>query len=132
MMKIECTVFKVPTTHDVLTALFHPYHPKSHLDLVNLALLTLQLVLFAFLPRTTAHAFFLLYFAFWRLSYDLGLGYVLTKQSKRQWIVKEIQRRGWLSSTSRPGVRNWIREQLRWKMGSDYSFDVRSMLLSRL
>lgn len=29
-------VFRVPTTHDVLTALFHPAYPKSHLDILNL------------------------------------------------------------------------------------------------
>ncbi|MEQ6329257.1 hypothetical protein VLF92_13170, partial [Pseudomonas chengduensis] len=40
------TVFRVPTTHDVVTALLHPSHPKSHLDILNLALLGLQLVLF--------------------------------------------------------------------------------------
>lgn len=65
----------------------------------------------------------MLYFAFWRAAYDLGLGWVLTKQSKRKWIVKEVQRRGWLDEQCRPAVRNWIRQQLQGKMGKDYSFD---------
>ncbi|KAJ6554459.1 phosphatidylethanolamine N-methyltransferase [Mycena capillaripes] len=115
-------VFRVPTTHDVLT-LFDPSYPKSHLDLLNLALLGLQLVLFAVLPRNVARFFFLFYFAFWRGAYDAGLGWVLTKQSKKKWIVREVQKLGWLDPNRRPAVRNWIKAQLVGKMGKDYSFD---------
>ncbi|ETW80028.1 hypothetical protein HETIRDRAFT_477618 [Heterobasidion irregulare TC 32-1] len=116
-------VFRVPTTHDVVTALLHPAHPKSHLDILNIALLALQLVLFATLPRTPRKIFFFFYFAFWRSAYDAGLGYVLTKQSKKKWIVREVQRLGWLDEERRPEVRNWIKNQLVGKMGKDYSFD---------
>ena len=56
--------------------------------------------------------------------YDLGLGWVLTKQSKKKWIVREVQRLGWLDGDRRPRVRKWIREQLVGKMGKDYEFDV--------
>ena len=121
---ILASVFRVPTTHDVLT-LFHPSYPKSHIDLLNLALLGLQLVLFCLLPRSTAQKFFFIYFAFWRAAYDVGLGWVLTKQSKKKWIVKEVQRLGWLDEQRKPEVRAWIRRQLAGKMGKDYSFDVR-------
>lgn len=117
-------VFRVPTTHDVLTALFHPSYPKSHFDLLNLGLLALQLLLFFYLPRSISRPFFLCYFAFWRAAYDAGLGWVLTKQSKKRWIVREVVRRGWLDEKRRPAVRNWIRAQLIGKMGQDYSFDV--------
>ncbi|KAF8890763.1 phosphatidylethanolamine N-methyltransferase [Infundibulicybe gibba] len=116
-------VFRVPTTHDVLTTLFHPEYPKSHLDLLNLALLGFQILLFFFLPKSIRSLFFLFYFAFWRSAYDAGLGWVLTKQSKKKWIVREVQRLGWLDETRCPGVRNWIRDQLAGKMGKDYSFD---------
>ncbi|GLB44428.1 putative catalyzes the first step of the methylation pathway of phosphatidylcholine biosynthesis, the SAM-dependent methylation of phosphatidylethanolamine (PE) to phosphatidylmonomethylethanolamine (PMME) [Lyophyllum shimeji] len=116
-------VFRVPTTHDVLTTLFHPGYPKSHLDLLNLGLLGTQLVIFLLLPRHAAQVFFFIYFAFWRAAYDAGLGWVLTKQSKKKWIVREVQRLGWLDADRRPAVRNWIREQLQGKMGKDYSFD---------
>lgn len=117
-------VFRVPTTHDVLTTLFHPGYPKSHLDLLNLGLLGLQLALYFFLSRKAAQIFFFLYFAFWRAAYDAGLGWVLTKQSKKKWIVREVQRLGWLDTKRRPAVRNWIKQQLVGKMGRDYSFDV--------
>ncbi len=117
-------MFRVPTTHDVLT-LFHPGYPKSHIDLFNLALLGLQLVLFFTLSRSAARIFFLFYFAFWRTAYDVGLAWVLTKQSKRKWIVREIQRLGWLDEKRKPEMRQWIKKQLTGKMGKDYSFDVR-------
>ena len=116
-------MFRVPTTHDVLRALFHPAYPKSHLDVINLTLLGLQLYLFYLLPRQWSRIFFLFYFAFWRAAYDAGLGWVLTKQSKKKWIVREVQRLGWLDENRRPRVRNWIRDQLAVKMGKDYSFD---------
>ncbi|KXN92537.1 Phosphatidylethanolamine N-methyltransferase [Leucoagaricus sp. SymC.cos] len=116
-------VFRVPTTHDVLTTLFHPGYPKSHFDLLNLGLLALQIALYFVLPRKSAQILFFLYFAFWRAAYDAGLGWVLTKQSKMKWIVRKVQRFGWLDAQKRPGVRNWIKKQLVGKMGSDYSFD---------
>ena len=117
-------VFRVPTTHDVLTTLFHPGYPKSHLDMLNLGSLALQILLFLSLPRNTARVLFFFYFIFWRSAYDAGLGYVLTKQSKKKWIVKELQRLGWLDEQRCPRARNWIRDQLAGKMGKDYSFDV--------
>ena len=127
-MYLAFVVFRVPTTHDVLTTLFHPGYPKSHLDLLNLTLLAFQILLFAFLPRKMSQAFFFVYFAFWRGMYDLGLGWVLTKQSKKKWIVREVQRLGWLDSERRPRVRKWIKEQLVGKMGKDYDFDVSYVL----
>lgn len=81
------------------------------------------------MSRSTAKIFFFFYFVFWRLAYDVGLGWVLTKQSKKKWIVREVQRLGWLDESRMPAVRNWIREQLAGKMGKDYSFDVRGTLV---
>jgi phosphatidylethanolamine N-methyltransferase len=125
-------VFRVPTTHDVMTTLFHPGYHKSHFDLLNLGSLGLQLVLFFFLSRRSAQIFFFFYFAFWRAAYDGGLGWVLTKQSKKRWIVRVVQRLGWLDPQRRPMVRNWIKKQLVGKMGKDYFFDVRGFTPSQL
>jgi phosphatidylethanolamine N-methyltransferase len=102
----------------------NPNYPKSDFDILNLGLLGLQLVLYLLFSRRTAQLFFLFYFAFWRTAYDAGLGWVLTKQSKKKWIVKEVRRLGWLDEKRRPTVRSWIRKQLVGKMGNDYSFDV--------
>lgn len=121
---LAITVFRVPTTHDVLTSLFHPLRPKSHMDILNLALLGLQLIIFSACPTWFTRPFFFVYFAFWRAAYDAGLGWVLTKQSKRKWIVKEVQKRGWFDEEKRPNMRAWIKRELSMKMGDDYSFDV--------
>lgn len=128
---LYCLVFRVPTTHDVLTTLFHPGYRKSHLDLLNLALLGFQILLFLTLSRKACQIFFFFYFAFWRAAYDAGLGWVLTKQSKKKWIVREIQRLGWLDEERKPTVRNWIKKQLVDKMGKDYTFDVSLCLRER-
>ncbi len=118
-------VFRVPTTHDVITTLLNPKYPKSDFDILNLGLLGLQIAFYLLSSRRTAQIFFFVYFVFWRTAYDAGLGWVLTKQSKKKWIVKEVQRLGWLDSVRRPEMRTWIRKQLVGKMGRDYSFDVR-------
>lgn len=137
----------MPTTHDVLT-LFNPAYPKSHFDILSLFLLGSQLaIFFTFVyqnqqhlnvlsssstnsiqsPRSplkySAQAFFLAYFVFWRLAYNLGLGIVLTKQSKKRFLVRYVKQQGWLDSSRRPKVREWIKKQLSGKMGKDYAFD---------
>lgn len=93
---------------------------------MNLALLISQIVLFLLWPRSLSRRFFFVSFVFWRAAYNAGLGWILTKQSKRKWIVREVHKRGWLDDSKRPEVRAWIREQLSVKMGRDYDFDVSS------
>ena len=39
LTRVSLSVFRVPTTHDVITALFHSSYPKSHIDILNLGLL---------------------------------------------------------------------------------------------
>lgn len=114
----------MPTTHDVLT-LFHPGYPKSHFDILNLVLLGSQVAAFFYLPTKVSQWLFFVSFVLWRAAYNAGLGWVLTKQSKRRWIVREVQKRGWLDGERRPLVRAWIRRQISGKMGQDYEFDVR-------
>ncbi|BGP03328.1 Phosphatidylethanolamine N-methyltransferase [Rhodotorula toruloides] len=117
-------LFKIPQTHNVLSGLFDPRLPKSDIDLLTLFLLGMQVVLFAWFSRTSSRIFFGLYFAFWRLAYDAGLGYVLTKQSKIRWIVKTVQRHGWFDDKRRPAIARWVRSELKKKMGKDYDFDA--------
>ena len=123
-INVSLIVFRVPTMHNVFTTLFHPAYPKSHLDILNLSLLGSQLVLFYLLLWSASKVFFFFYFTFWQTMYDVGLGWVLMKQSKRKWIIQEIQQLGWLDQNQKPAIRNRIRAQLTIKMGKDYSFDV--------
>lgn len=92
---------------------------------MTLFLLGSQLVLFVVLSRPVARVFFGFYFAFWRLAYDAGLGYVLRRQSEQRWIVKTVQREGWFDLKRRPAAAKWVRSELKKKMGRDYDFEVR-------
>ncbi|GAA5987888.1 hypothetical protein JCM11641_003523, partial [Rhodosporidiobolus odoratus] len=117
------TVFSIPETHNMLSSLFDPRFPKSNIDLLTLGLLATQVFLFFILPRASAKWFFGLSFAFWRLAYDAGLGYVLRKQSETRWIVKAASKYGWFDPERRPAVSTWARRELQKKMGRDYSFE---------
>ncbi|KAM0786071.1 hypothetical protein ACM66B_006882 [Microbotryomycetes sp. NB124-2] len=118
------TVFPIPQTHDMLSSLFDPRLPKSHIDILTLALLGLQVVLFATLPVAISRWFFLVYFAMWRLAYNAGLGYVLRRQSEHRWIVRTVERKGCMDKARRPRVHNWIAGELKAKMGKDYDFEA--------
>lgn len=109
----------------MLSSLFDPRLPKSTIDILTLSLLALQVGLFIVLPLSTARVFFGCYFACWRLAYNAGLGIVLRKQSETKWIVKTVEREGWMDAERRPLVNKWIKGELKAKMGRDYDFDVR-------
>lgn len=121
------TIFKIPQTHDMLSSLFDPRLPKSHIDILTLTLLSLQLVLFCTLSTSNARMFFLFYFACWRLAYNAGLGVVLKKQSEEKWIVKTVAKHGWMDGERRPKIKKWIKGELMAKMGKDYDFEVCSL-----
>lgn len=116
--------FSIPQTHNVLSGLFDPRLPKSHIDWITLFLLATQCLLFILLDRRTSRWFFLGYFALWRLSYNLGLGLVLRAQSETRWIVRTVSSAGWFDLERRPRIARWIRHQLVQKMGDDYSFET--------
>lgn len=117
-------MFKIPQTHDMLSSLFDPRLPKSHIDILTLSLLALQVVLFVSLPLSVSRYFFMVYFAMWRLAYNAGLGYVLRQQSETKWIVRTVVRQGWMDEERRPKVYKWITSELSAKMGKDYDFKV--------
>lgn len=114
----------------MLTGCFCIDATLQNIDILTLFLLGTQIVLFLTLSRSTARWFFGLYFAFWRLAYDAGLGYVLRKQSETRWIVKNVARHGWFDRERQPATANWVRNELKKKMGSDYDFEVRPNPLS--
>ena len=118
-------VFRIPQTHNVLSGLFDPRLPKSTFDYLILGTLLSQLLLFATLPLAVSRLFFMLYFAFWRLSYNGGLGVVLRKQSETRWIVRTA--RPYFDASLHPKAAAWLKSQLQVRMGSDYDFEVRSI-----
>ncbi|TIA75575.1 hypothetical protein E3P92_00774 [Wallemia ichthyophaga] len=117
------TMFAVPPTADVISSLFHPKYPKTHVDILTLAILGLQVLGFALMPLSTSRVMYLYVFIFWRLSYNVGLGWVLSRQSRSQWIVNWVKQHGFLDANKRPAMRNWVENQIKTKMGPGYSFD---------
>jgi phosphatidylethanolamine N-methyltransferase len=122
-------VFRIPETHDVLSGLFDPRLPKSDIDLVTLALLGSQIALFVLLPLSVSRYVFLVLFAFYRLAYNIGLGYVLRRQSEERWIIKLVRKHGLMDPERRPRVERWCRKQLTAKMGKHYNFHVCLMFI---
>ncbi|SPO24524.1 related to CHO2 - phosphatidylethanolamine N-methyltransferase [Ustilago trichophora] len=118
------TVFTVPHTPDMLSSIFDPRQPKTPLDIVTVVSLSLQIILYFALSRRAAQIFFFLYFAFWRASYNAGLGWILKQQSEKGWIIRQVKQHGWMDAQRRPRVHNWVKQQLVTKMDKDYVFDA--------
>ncbi|CDZ96394.1 phosphatidylethanolamine n-methyltransferase [Phaffia rhodozyma] len=110
-------VFVVPETHSFIHHLFSYGTRKSQLDLLTLALLGSQCILYLLIPRSVAQPLFLALFIIFRLMYNLGLGIILTKQSQSRWIVREVLRRGWLDLEKNPKIAGWWRKELEGKVG---------------
>ncbi|CBQ73396.1 related to CHO2-phosphatidylethanolamine N-methyltransferase [Sporisorium reilianum SRZ2] len=117
-------VFTVPHTPDMLSSIFDPRQPKTPLDIVTVVSLSLQILLYFALSRRAAQIFFFLYFAFWRASYNAGLGWILKQQSEKGWIIRQVKQHGWMDAQRRPRVHNWVKQQLVTKMDKDYVFDA--------
>uniref|UniRef100_V5EQR5 Phosphatidylethanolamine N-methyltransferase n=2 Tax=Kalmanozyma brasiliensis (strain GHG001) TaxID=1365824 RepID=V5EQR5_KALBG len=108
----------------MLSSIFDPRQPKTPLDIVTVVSLTLQIVLYFALSRRAAQIFFFLYFAFWRASYNAGLGWILKQQSEKGLIIRQVKRNGWMDAQRRPRIHNWVKQQLVTKMDKDYVFDA--------
>ncbi|TIB94206.1 hypothetical protein E3Q19_00520 [Wallemia mellicola] len=117
------TLFNVPPTSDVISSLFHPKYPKTHVDIVTLTILGLHVFGFFVLPFEVSQKLYLGLFMFWRLAYNVGLGIVLSKQSKHHFIVNWVKKNGFLDANKRPKVRTWVENQIKTKMGPEYKFD---------
>lgn len=53
-----------------------------------------------------------------------GLGWLLTQQSKRKWIVALFKRNGWLDKNRHPHIQSWIARQVSVKFSEGYDFEV--------
>ncbi|BFZ56653.1 hypothetical protein PYCC9005_003700 [Savitreella phatthalungensis] len=118
------TVFSVPTTHDMVSTILDPRKPKSEWDLFIVAVIAFHLLVYLLTDGSVRKAFFLLAFAFWRLSYNVGIGWVLHHQSKHNMLVKLAKKHKLFDPTSDPRRYRFIKRQLADKMGKDYNFEA--------
>ncbi|KAL7413484.1 phospholipid methyltransferase-domain-containing protein [Mrakia frigida] len=116
-------IFVVPETHSFIYHLFSPYTRKSHLDILTLVMLGSQCLLFCLIPLRQSRIIFLVLFIIFRLAYNFGLGWILRKQSTKQYIVKEIVKRGWLDEKKQPQIARWCKRELEGKIGTGYVFE---------
>ena len=80
--------FTVPETHDMVKTLFDPTVRKSYFELVILALLASNgLVFWLVKTNSTRIEIFIGLYLFWRLSYNFGIGYLLHQQSNYHKLV---------------------------------------------
>nr|CDI53836.1 related to CHO2-phosphatidylethanolamine N-methyltransferase [Melanopsichium pennsylvanicum 4] len=108
----------------MLSSIFDPRQPKTPLDIVTIVTLSLQLIFYFTLSRRASQIFFFLYFAFWRASYNAGLGWILKAQSEKGYIIRLVNTHGWLDPDRRPRVHKWVKQQLVTKMDKDYDFSA--------
>ncbi|KAJ1887570.1 phosphatidylethanolamine N-methyltransferase, partial [Kickxella alabastrina] len=115
--------FAVPKTRDMLQSLFNPFTPKTTFDMATLLMLSTHMVIAAVFPMAVKRWILMLAFAFWRLCYNGGLGWILKWQSNHHGLVAMFKRNGWLDPARGGKIYVWLKGELEAKMGPDYSFE---------
>ncbi|EEY14707.1 phosphatidylethanolamine N-methyltransferase [Verticillium alfalfae VaMs.102] len=126
------TVFTVPTTHDMVSQLLDPRQPKNLSDVLVLAFLGGMIAIAYLLPWGLKRPVFALIFLFWRASYNIGIGYLLTIQSQHRrletwatrWKLFEHPSTG---KQPRPWLYNTLKRELEAKIPEDYEFEKAPM-----
>ncbi|TIC96167.1 Phosphatidylethanolamine N-methyltransferase [Colletotrichum higginsianum] len=126
------TVFTVPTTHDMVSQLLDPRQPKNLSDVLVLAILALQISAAYYLPSNLKRPIFALVFLFWRAAYNIGIGYLLTIQSKHRrletWAARwKLFEHPGSGKQPRPWLYNMLKRELETKIPEDYEFEKAPM-----
>ncbi|KAH6681150.1 phosphatidylethanolamine N-methyltransferase [Plectosphaerella plurivora] len=124
----EGIVFTVPTTHDMVSQLLDPRQPKNLSDLLVLAMLASLIGTAYMLPEGLKRPVFACIFLFWRAAYNVGIGYLLTIQSKHRRLETWAQRWNFFEHPStgkqpRPWFYNLVKRELEIKIPEDYEFE---------
>ncbi|KAL2138004.1 hypothetical protein VTI28DRAFT_7673 [Corynascus sepedonium] len=119
------TVFVVPETHDMVSQLLDPREPKNLSDVLVLAILLLHIWVAYALPSGLKRPVFALVFLFWRASYNVGIGFLLTVQSKYKLLVTWSKRLQLFENPSsgknpRPWLYQLLQTELEAKIPKDY------------
>ncbi|CAK7221003.1 phosphatidylethanolamine N-methyltransferase [Sporothrix curviconia] len=122
------TVFTVPATHDMVSQLLDPRQPKNLSDAIVLAILALHILVAYLLPANLKLPVCAAIFLFWRASYNVGIGILLTVQSKYRLLVQWAKRwKLFENPETGKNPRPWLYRMLKWeleaKIQEDYSFE---------
>ncbi|KAI9101292.1 phosphatidylethanolamine N-methyltransferase [Phlyctochytrium arcticum] len=123
---IDGKTFSVPPTNDLIHTLFARQAHKTLPEFVTLGAMAVEISLFLF--TSTSKWVFLALFIFWRLMYNVGLGWLLKIQSKDRTLIRWALKHGLGSNPTTP--RSWwsqyLVQQVTAKMsgeGSVYNYD---------
>ncbi|OLY82999.1 Phosphatidylethanolamine N-methyltransferase [Smittium mucronatum] len=115
--------FAVPKTKSFIHSLFNlDFSKKSAFDYFTLFNLFCLFAAYFLFHGNQKRLFFGISFAFWRISYNFGIGYLLHWQSQRQGLVA-LYKRYFIKTKGKDHPRLWIRSQLEKNMGPDYNFE---------
>ncbi|KAI8394286.1 phospholipid methyltransferase-domain-containing protein [Radiomyces spectabilis] len=115
-------VFRVPLTRDMVTSLFNFKQAKTFFDWITLGIMAIEIALLYFLPSSFKRIFFCFLFAFWRLAYNVGIGFLLKYQSESRGLVRWVKKYKIFDQKANPKIYQWLEYQLSLKMGDDYDF----------
>lgn len=112
----------------MVTQLLDPREPKNLSDVAVLAIIALHFLAAYYLPWGVKRPLFAAIFMFWRLAYNVGIGYLLTIQSKYKLLVTWAKR--WklfenpaTGKNPRPWLYNLLKKELETKIPQDYKFE---------
>lgn len=108
----------------MVSTIFDPREPKSELDFLIIGMMALHVFLFYMTAGSLRKGLFLVLFAFWRASYNIGIGLILHNQSKHNMLVNMANKYSLFDSTTNSRTYRFVKRQLTDKMGKDYVFDA--------
>lgn len=116
-------VFVVPKTEDMVRTLFDPRVKKSFTDMVIVFVLGFYISLYFILPAGLRIPVYCFLFAFWRLAYNGGIGWLLDQQSKYSRLTKFANDHKLFDKTNENKFWHKIlKHDLSSKLDSDYDF----------
>lgn len=114
--------FSFPETNDMVKTLFDPTVHKSACELLIVALLVANsLVFYSVLDSRLRIKIFVSMYVFWRLSYNFGIGFLLNQQSNRFRLVKSSEKLGLFDKGSKAFWARCVQAEVRSQMGPSYS-----------
>lgn len=112
----------------MVNTLFDPRQGKSIFDMVTLGVMAIEILCFFTLSHQVKRIVFVFVFFFWRLAYNVGLGFLLKYQSDTRGLVLLAKKHKIFEENAHPKLYHWLKHQLSIKMGDDYDFTVRLAL----
>lgn len=114
--------FSFPETNDMVKTLFDPTVHKSACELLIVALLIANsLVFYSVLDSQLRIRIFVAMYVFWRLSYNFGIGFLLNQQSNRFRLVRISEKLGLFSKDTKSFWARCVQAEVKSQMGPSYS-----------